>query len=128
MVTVALAGATSGFGLTMLKTFLQLNKRSNGKHKPILLSRFPQPDVSDQDIEVRLARVREVVQQSGLEYTRFECGLFMSTLATGTPKDVTEVGIREGRQSGEEEALAGLRPWNFVINIRAGTADFAGDG
>ncbi|KAM3423369.1 hypothetical protein BST61_g804 [Cercospora zeina] len=52
----------------------------------------------------------------------------MSVLATGTPKDVTEIGIREGRRTGEEEALAGLRPWNFVINIRAGTADLAGDG
>ena len=52
----------------------------------------------------------------------------MAVLATGTPKSVTEVGIREGAKSGEEEALAGLRPWNFVVNILAGTADFAGDG
>ncbi|CAK1361237.1 hypothetical protein CB0940_03370 [Cercospora beticola] len=197
MVTVALAGATTGFGLTMLKTFLHPNKLNNGKHKLIVLSRSLQPDLSAQDVEVRVtdynnhsqlvnnlkdvhtilsligggspealysaqvalitagveagvkrfapseyagrgyegidlyepkARVWEVVQQSGLEYTRFECGLFMSVLATGTPKGMTEVGIREGCKSGEEEALAGLRPWNFVINIRAGTADFAGDG
>ncbi|GIZ37041.1 hypothetical protein CKM354_000050400 [Cercospora kikuchii] len=197
MVIVALAGATTGFGLTMLKTFLHLNKLNNGEHKLIVLSRSPQPDLSIQDLEVRVtdynnhaqlvnnlkdvhtilsligggspealysaqvalikaaveagvkrfapseyagrgyegidlyepkARVWEVVQQSGLEYTRFECGLFMSVLATGTPKDMTEVGIREGCTSGEEEALAGLRPWNFVINVRAGTADFAGDG
>ncbi|PPJ57125.1 hypothetical protein CBER1_00565 [Cercospora berteroae] len=200
MVTVALAGATTGFGLTMLKTFLHLNKlnnNSNEKHKLVILSRSPQPDLSTQDLEVRVtdyknhaqlvnnlkdvhtilsligggspealysaqlalikagieagvkrfapseyagrgyegidlyepkARVWDVVQQSGLEYTRFECGLFMSVLATGTPKVVTEVGIRDGCRSGEEEALAGLRPWNFVINVRAGTADFAGDG
>ncbi|KAI5367830.1 Putative NAD(P)-binding domain superfamily [Septoria linicola] len=52
----------------------------------------------------------------------------MSILATGTPKGVTEVGSREGCKTDEEEALAGLRPWNFVINVKAGTADFAGDG
>lgn len=74
------------------------------------------------------AKVWEAVQKSGLEYTRFEVGLFMSILATGTPKSVTEVGLREGCRTGEEEALAGLRPWNFVINVKAGTADFAGDG
>jgi len=74
------------------------------------------------------AEVWAVVQGSGLEFTRFECGLFMSILATGTPKDLTEVGEREGAKSGEEEALAGLRPWNYVINMRAGTVDLAGDG
>ena len=52
----------------------------------------------------------------------------MSILATGTPKPITEVGEREGRKSGEEEALAGLRPWNYVVNLKAGTADYPGDG
>lgn len=59
--------------------------------------------------------VWDAVQQSGLEYTKFACGLFMNCLSTGTPK-------------GETEALAGLRPWNFIINMKAGTADVPGDG
>ena len=42
-------------------------------------------------------------------------GLFMNTLGIGTPK-------------GEEEALGGLRPWTFVINMKAGTADLPGNG
>ncbi|KAF2168190.1 hypothetical protein M409DRAFT_21634 [Zasmidium cellare ATCC 36951] len=193
MVTVALAGATTGFGLTILRTFLHLNK---GEHKIVLLSRSPQPALSARGIDVRpvdytshaqlvqalqgvhtllsviggslqglldsqlalidaakeagikrfapseyagngyegvdlyqpKAVVWEATQKSGLEYTRFGCGLFMSVLATGTPKGRTEVGEREGVATGEEEALAGLRPWNFVVNVKAGTADFAGDG
>ena len=52
---------------------------------------------------------------SGMEYTRFTCGLFMNYLGTGTP-------------NGETEALGGLRPWTFVINMKAGTADLPGDG
>ena len=39
----------------------------------------------------------------------------MNYLGTGTPK-------------GESEVLSGLRPWNFVINTGAGTADLPGDG
>lgn len=74
------------------------------------------------------AEVWAAAQRSGMECTRFSCGLFMSVLATGTPKPVTHVGRREGAKSGEEEALAGLRPWNFVVNMRAGTADLPGDG
>ena len=38
----------------------------------------------------------------------------MELLGTGTPK-------------GEEKAFAGLRGWNFVVNVRAGTADLPGD-
>ena len=72
--------------------------------------------------------VWEATRKSGLEYTRFSCGLFTSVLATGTPKPLTEVGQREGRKTGEEEALAGLRPWNYVVNLKAGTADYPGDG
>lgn len=193
MVTVALAGATTGFGLTILRTFLHLNK---GEHKLVLLSRSAKPDIAAQGLDVRpvdyanheqlvqalqgvhtlisviggslqglldaqLALIKaakeagvkrwapseyaghgyegvalyqpkavvwEATQKSGLEYTRFECGLFMSVLATGTPKPPTEVGEREGVKTGEEEALAGLRPWNFILNLKAGTADFAGDG
>ena len=74
------------------------------------------------------AVVWEATKKSGMEYTRFSCGLFMSVLATGTPKPVTDVGLREGRESGEEEALAGLRPWNFVLNMKAGTADLVNEG
>lgn len=193
MVTVALAGATTGFGLTILKTFLHLNK---GEHKIVLLSRSAQPEIAAHGVDVRpvdyadheqlvkalsdvhtllsvvggslqglldaqLALIKaakeadvkrwapseyagngyegvdlyqpkavvwEATEKSGLEYTRFNCGLFMSVLATGTPKPPTEIGKREGLKTGEEEALAGLRPWNFVLNVKAGTADFAGDG
>ena len=193
MVTVALVGASSGFGRTMLMTFIHLN---NNKHKLILLSRSEQPELAAQGIEVRpvdynnhaqlvkalegvhtvlsviggspdairdaqLAlipackeagvqrfapseyagnsndgidlyagkkEVWQATQKSGLEYTSFSCGLFMSVLATGTPKPLTQVGQREGRKTGEEEALAGLRPWNYVVNMKAGTADYPGDG
>ncbi|TKA61975.1 hypothetical protein B0A55_10669 [Friedmanniomyces simplex] len=71
---------------------------------------------------------KAVAQETGMEVTSFQCGIFMSTFATGTTKAVTEVGKREGAKTGEEEALAGLRPWNFVVNMRAGTADLPGDG
>lgn len=52
----------------------------------------------------------------------------MSAFATGTPKPLSELGRAEGCKTGEEEALAGLRPWNFVVNMKAGTADYPGDG
>lgn len=47
---VALAGASSGFGLTMLKTFLHIN---HGKHKIVLLSRSAQPDLVAKGVDVR---------------------------------------------------------------------------
>ncbi|RMZ01890.1 hypothetical protein D0860_07440 [Hortaea werneckii] len=203
MATVALAGATTGFGLTVLKTFLHLNSSLNPaqQHKIILLSRSPQPEWSAKGLEVRqtsyedhaqlvsalkgvhtlisliggdvsalryaqasllaVARVADVKRfapseyagmgyegidlyaaskaeiwkqclsakhETGMEVARFNCGLFMSILATGTSKGNTDVGRREGAETGEEEALAGLRPWNFVLNLRAGTADLPGDG
>ncbi len=59
--------------------------------------------------------VWQAVKASGLEYTKFACGLFMNVFVTGTPR-------------AEEEALAGLRPWNFIVNVKAGTADLPGDG
>ena len=59
--------------------------------------------------------VWNAVKGSGLEYTRFSNGMFMNMLGTGTPK-------------GEAEALEAMRPWNFVINMLAGTADIPGDG
>ena len=193
MVTVALVGASSGFGRTMLQTFLHHNRN---KHNLVLLSRSAQPQFTAQGVNVRpvdytnhaqlvqaLAGVHTVLsvigsspdairtaqlalipacqeagvkrfapseyagnsnegidlyagkkevwlatQKSGLQYTAFSCGLFMSVLATGTPKALTGVGKREGRKTGEEEALAGLRPWNYVVNMKAGTADYPGDG
>ena len=196
MVSVALVGASTGFGRTLLLTFLHRNQLVGNRHSLILISRTPQPDLAALGIDVRpvdynnhtqliqalsgvhtvlsliggspeamesaqLALIpackeagvkrfapseyagrtnvgidlyagKEVVWQavkaSGLEYTRFSCGLFMSVLATGTPKGLTEVGERESLKSGEEEALAGLRPWNFVVNMQAGTADYPGDG
>jgi uncharacterized protein YbjT (DUF2867 family) len=193
MVTVAFAGAATGFGRTMLLSFIHLNQ---GKHKLVLLSRSKQPGLTAQGVDVRpvdynnheqlVEAVRDVdtvlsvigggadaiknaqlklvaaceeagvkrfapseyagrtnegldlyagkddvierLKQTKLEWTRFQCGLFMGVLATGTPKQMTEVGTREDRKTGEEEALAGLRPWNFVINMKAGTADYPGDG
>lgn len=59
--------------------------------------------------------VQDAVKASGLEYTLFSRGIFMNGFAAGIPK-------------GEEEALALLRPWNFVVNIQAGTADVPGMG
>lgn len=52
----------------------------------------------------------------------------MSVLATGTSKGPAKTGEDWGVETGEEEALARLRSWSYVNNIRAGTADFAADG
>jgi hypothetical protein len=194
MVVVALAGAMSGLGLTVLR---HLASSTSTTHTYVVFSRSPQPAWTARGITVReidyashsslvhalkdvhtvlsfiggsaialrdsqLALVAaaqeagvkrfapsefalrgggynlelyagkrevwEAVVASGMEHTRFSCGIFMSILATGTPKGVTVVGIAEGAEGGEQEALAGLRPWNFVVNMRAGTADLPGDG
>ena len=50
MVTVALVGATTGFGRTMLMTFIQHN---NSKHKLVLISRSEQPEFAAQGVDVR---------------------------------------------------------------------------
>ncbi|KAF2222699.1 hypothetical protein BDZ85DRAFT_131229 [Elsinoe ampelina] len=71
------------------------------------------------------ARVWQALKRSGLEYTKFSCGLFMNILGTGTPKDVSE---GSWAATGEEEALGALRPWDFVIDKRRGTADLPGNG
>jgi nucleoside-diphosphate-sugar epimerase len=194
MVTVALVGATTGLGLTILR---HLASSPTNTHKIILLSRSPQPTWAARGVVVRevdydshesltaalsgvhtvlsliggsatalrssqLALVaaakqagvkrfapsefslrgggydldlyagkREVwdaVVSSGMECTRFSCGIFMGFLGTGTPKGVSEVGRGEGARSGEEEALGGLRAWDFVVNVKNGTGDFPGDG
>ncbi|CAD0095813.1 unnamed protein product [Aureobasidium vineae] len=179
MKTIALAGATTGFGLTVLDHFL----KSPHPYTLVLLTRSPQPHLSVQGIDVRpidyldhktlvsalqgvhtilsfiggsasalqdaqlsllsaakeagvtrfapseyagkgydgidiyagKAIVWDAVCKSGLQYTRFDCGIFMNTFATGTPY-------------GEIEALANLRPWNFVINMKAGTAEVPASG
>lgn len=41
--------------------------------------------------------------------------IFLNTMVTGTPKN-------------QDEALGGLKPWNFIVDIPAGTADIPGDG
>lgn len=196
MVTVALAGVSTGLGKTFLNIFLHLNSQTSNPHTLVVLSRRPDPALSAKGVDVRVvdyashtstvqalqgvhtvlcligsgpevmrdtqlallaaakeagcrrfapseyagqgydgvdlyagkAEVFEAVKASGLEYTRFNCGMFMSLLATGTPKPVTEVGEREGCATGEEEALAGLRPWNYVVNMKDGTVDYPGDG
>lgn len=195
MVTVALAGATTGLGLTILRHLA--SPRNNKTHTIVLLSRTPQPEWTARGVHVRAVdytshssltaalhdvhtvvsliggsaaalrdgqlaliaaakqagvrrfapsefalrggtygvelyagkrEVWEAVVASGMEYTRFSCGLFLGLLGTGTPKGASEVGVGEGAASGEEEALGGVRPWNFVVNVRAGTADLPGDG
>jgi hypothetical protein len=194
MVTVALAGATTGLGLTILR---HLVSSPANTHQIVLLSRSPQHTWTARGVLVRqvdydspgslteaLAGVHTVlsliggsaaalrecqlalvaaakqagvkrfapsefslrgggydlelyagkkavwdaVVASGMEYTRFSCGIFMGFLGTGTPKSVSAVGEREGAKSGEEEALGGLRAWDFVVNGGNGTADFPGDG
>jgi hypothetical protein len=194
MVTVALAGATTGLGLTILR---HLSFSPTNTHTIVLLSRSPQPTWTARGVLVRevdydslasltaaLAGVHTVVSliggsatalrdgqlalvaaakqagvkrfapsefslrgggygldlyagkrevwdavvASGMESTRFSCGIFMGFLGTGTPKGVSAVGEREGASNGEEEALGGLRAWDFVVNVRNGTADLPGDG
>src|ERR1700761_9061482 len=148
MVTVALVGASTGFGRTTLMTFIHLNK--SNKHNLVLLSRSEQPEFAAQGVDVRQvdysnhaqlvkalhgvhtalsfignfrpdesdpqmallaacqeagvkrfspseyafgknegidlyagkAKVWEATKRSGLEYTRFNCGIFISLLAT----------------------------------------------
>lgn len=58
----------------------------------------------------------ELLKTSGLEYTKFVPGLFTNILVTGTPK------------VDEAQALAGLRAWNYIVNMKAGTVDLPGDG
>lgn len=50
MVTVALIGASTGFGRTMLQVFLAHN---DNKHKIVLLSRSEQPASTAQGVDVR---------------------------------------------------------------------------
>ena len=58
--------------------------------------------------------VWDAVKASVLEYTDFASGRFMNTLVTGTPK-------------GQTEALDGMRPWAFVVDVVAGNADLPDD-
>ncbi|KAF4550606.1 NmrA-like protein 1 [Elsinoe fawcettii] len=190
MVVIALAGASTGLGRTVLNVFLT----SPHEHKIILLSRSPDPSLTARGVDVKVVdytstvslasalvgvhtvlsfiggmdtsvlessqlalliaakeagvkrfapseyaastnegidayavkeRVWQAGKSSGLEYTKFSCGLFLNILGTGTPKVPTE---GSWARTGEEEALGGLRPWDFVINKRQGTADVPGDG
>ncbi|EIM90015.1 NAD-P-binding protein [Stereum hirsutum FP-91666 SS1] len=72
---------------------------------------------SNEGVELYAAKIKvwEACQASGLECTRLICGVFLNTMVTGTPKNQTE-------------ALGGLKPWNFLVAIPAGTADIPGDG
>lgn len=196
MVVVAIAGATTGLGLTFLRV-LANEQDAMSKHTPILLSRSAQPDWAARGFDVRQvdyanheqlvqalqgvhtvlsfmgasqdavlngqlalvkaskqARVKrfapseyagnakhelvdlykpkavvlEEATKAGLEVTQFQIGLFMGALATGTPLPLTADGAALGYKTGEEEALGGLRPMNFVINAASGTCDNVGDG
>ncbi|QIW96198.1 hypothetical protein AMS68_001716 [Peltaster fructicola] len=194
MVVVAIIGASSGLGLSFIRTAAR-DVDAMKKHHLVLISRSPQPQwqskgftvrqvdyasgasladalqgvhtvlsfvgqVLDTDPQLALieaareagvtrfapseyagdgpydaidaykhkAVVRKAAKDAGLQVTQFNCGLFLSLLATGTPKPVTIIGREDGVESGEEEALAGLRPWNFVLNMKGGTADLVRDG
>lgn len=51
-----------------------------------------------------------------LTYTsRIQHSVFLNTMVFGTPKN-------------QEEALGGLRPFNYIVDIPAGIADIPGDG
>ena len=78
-------------------------------------SEFAIREYQDWDFYAGKIPVWKAAKASGMECTQFTCGIFMNYLGTGTPKEGTE-------------ALSGLRPWNFVINTKAGTADLPGDG
>ena len=78
-------------------------------------SEYANKEYGDWDFYAGKIPVLEATKASGMEYTQFTCGIFTNYLGTGTPK-------------GESEALAGLRPMNYVINVKAGTADLPGDG
>ena len=78
-------------------------------------SEFAIRDYRDWDFYAGKIPVLEATKASGMEFAQFTCGIFMNYLGTGTPKE----GI---------DALSGLRPWNFVIDTKAGTADLPGDG
>jgi hypothetical protein len=191
MVVVAVAGASSGFGRTVLQTFLS----TPHSHTFVLLSRTAQPEleakyanlivrtttygdhaplvktltgvhtvlsfiggsqkaiqysqlamiaaakeagvkrfapseyfaVTNEGIDLYQGKaiVWDAVVVSGLEFTRFCCGIFMQLLGTGTPKPPSVGGTAN---TGEEEALARLRPWNYIINMKAGTADLPAHG
>lgn len=194
MVVVAVAGPSSGLGLTFVQVAAQ-DSSVLQKHKFVLLSRSAQPQWGPKGIESRqvdytsheqlikaLEGVHTVLcfigmyggsetpialinaakeagvtrfapaeygghgsydvidawsqkkviwdaaKDAGFEVTNFECGIFMNILGTGTPKPLTLEGEQTGYKTGEEEALAGLRPWNYVINMKSGTADFVQDG
>ena len=78
-------------------------------------SEFAIRDYRDWDLYAGKIPVWEATKASGMECAQFTCGIFMNYLGTGTPKE-------------EVDALAGLRPWNYVINTKAGTADLPGEG
>lgn len=78
-------------------------------------SEYAIKEYKDLDYYASKVDVWDATKASGLEYTQFTCGVLMNYLGTGAPK-------------GETEALNGLRPWNFVVNVKAGTADLPGDG
>jgi uncharacterized protein YbjT (DUF2867 family) len=59
-------------------------------------------------------RVAEGLRNSGLEYTYFRAGLFLNYFSRHSPS--------------EEEGLASMRPWTFVVDINQGVANVPGDG
>ncbi|KAK5993732.1 Oxidoreductase BOA1 [Cladobotryum mycophilum] len=176
MVTVAIAGASSGMGSTILSEIL-----ATGKHKVVVLSRSEQPSLEKEGVIVRAvdyksidqltealrgvhtviscvwsfgpevtttqlalleaskaagvkrfvpsdwainkydivdyyankAPVWKAVQESGLEYTRFICGIWMNCWGSGAPND---------------EAVAGYRGPPFMIDFKNRTVSIPGDG
>ncbi|CAF9911788.1 hypothetical protein IMSHALPRED_010575 [Imshaugia aleurites] len=148
MVKVAIAGASGGLGAIILSAIV--DTRNN---EVVVLSRSPNPSLTAKGVDVRLGSPTPTMHPSPPPSTDHEMSesqlaivaaakevgverfapseyaiedyrdwdlyagkyrIFMDTLGTGTPK-------------GETEALGGLRPWTFIINMKAETADLPGD-
>ena len=75
-------------------------------------SEFSRRGVRDDALELYAYKVpvEEALKKSGLEYTLFECGVFMNYLANGTP------------------GVGYLKPLKFVPDIENCSAYLAGDG
>lgn len=78
-------------------------------------SKYAVKDYGNWDFYAGKILVWKATKTSGIQYTQLTCGMWINTLGTGTLKE-------------EIEALGGLRPWTFAINMKAGTADLPGDG
>ncbi|MCJ1406879.1 hypothetical protein MMC19_000949 [Ptychographa xylographoides] len=72
-------------------------------------------EISDIELYAAKRPVWESLKASGLEFTNFAPGVFMNAFVVGTPRE-------------QDEALNGLRPFNFVVNVKQASAIIPGDG